>query len=39
MSSEGDNCCCEVVTKESLIQGFTGEVIGTFLMCFWELAL
>ena len=34
MSSEENNCCCEVVTKESLIQGFTGEVIGTFLMCF-----
>ena len=34
MSSEDNNCCCEVVTKESLIQGFTGEVIGTFLMCF-----
>lgn len=34
MSSEDNSCCCEVVTKESLIQGFTGEVIGTFLMCF-----
>ena len=34
MSSEENNCCCEIVTKESLIQGFTGEVIGTFLMCF-----
>lgn len=34
MSSEENNCFCEVVTKESLIQGFTGEVIGTFLMCF-----
>ena len=34
MSSEDNSCCCEVVTKEILIQGFTGEVIGTFLMCF-----
>lgn len=34
MSSEDNSCCCEFVTKESLIQGFTGEVIGTFLMCF-----
>ena len=34
MSSEDNSCCCEVVTKESLIQGFTGEIIGTFLMCF-----
>ena len=34
MSSEDNSCCCEVVTKESLIQGFTGEVIGTFLKCF-----
>lgn len=34
MSSEDNSCCCEVVTKESLVQGFTGEVIGTFLMCF-----
>lgn len=34
MSSEDNSCCCEVVTKESLIHGFVGEIIGTFLMCF-----
>lgn len=34
MSSEDNSCCCEVVTKESLIHGCVGEIIGTFLMCF-----
>ncbi|MDU1580012.1 MAG: MIP/aquaporin family protein [Finegoldia magna] len=34
MSSEDNCCCCEVVTKESLIHGCVGEIIGTFLMCF-----
>ncbi len=34
MSSEDNSCCCEVVTKESLIRGCVGEIIGTFLMCF-----
>lgn len=32
MSSGGGNCCCEVITRENLIQGSTGEVISISLM-------
>lgn len=34
MKEKTEECSCEIPTKNSLIRGAVGEIIGTFLMCF-----